>query len=142
MDITQLAHDITQHLFTTAALYAVLKETGKGASSEIGKRLIGAAGDKTKALLEKLWPKIEAKPEALEVVKDIALAPDDPDNLALFRMQLKKLLTEDESLAKDIARLFEEVKAAGEATVIQSGDRNVYVGGNVHGGINTGDKQS
>lgn len=142
INITQLAHDIAQSLFSSSTLLAALREAGKGASSEIGKKLIGATADKTKALLEKLWPEIEANPPALEAVKDVALAPADDGTRSLFQLQLKKLLAEDEPLAKEIAHLFEEAKSSGEVKVIQSGHGNVYVGGDVFGSVNTGDNKS
>ena len=55
-------------------------------------------------------------------------------------MQLKKLLTEDQSLAEEVSRWLDQGKAAG-ITVTASGERSVPIGGNVKGStIVTGDQ--
>lgn len=144
MDITTLTHEITTHIVPyLPALYTVAKlgaaEAGKGVVSELGKKAGGSLGDKTKAIWQKLWPKIEEKPAALEAVKDAAAAPDEADNQASVRKELKKILSEDEVFADEIGQLWEEAKSAGEMTVNQTGDRNVNVIGNIQGNIITGD---
>lgn len=72
--------------------------------------------------------------------KDAAAAPQDEDAQAALRLQLKKLLAEDETLTAEVARLWEGAKAAG-VTVTALGDRSVAVGGSVSGSvIVTGDR--
>jgi hypothetical protein len=64
---------------------------------------------------------------------------DDEDALATLRLQIKKLLTQDSGLAREIAILLEEGRRAS-VTVVVSGDRAVGIGGDMSGGtINTGD---
>jgi len=85
---------------------------------------------------------VEARSAALEAAQDAAAHPDDEDALAALRLQLKKLLAEDDSLAQELARLLEQARTAGQ-TVIASGDRSVAIGGNVSGSvIVAGDKNT
>jgi hypothetical protein len=77
---------------------------------------------------------VEAKPAALEAAQDAATHPDDEDTLAALRLQLKKLLAEDEALAQELARLLPRSGPAGQ-TVIASGDRSVAIGGNASGNV-------
>jgi hypothetical protein len=83
---------------------------------------------------------MEARPAALEAAQDAAAHPDDEDVLAALRLQLKKLLAEDQALAQELARLLPRSGPAGQ-TVIASGDRSVAIGGSVNGSvIVTGDQ--
>ncbi|MEI2583109.1 hypothetical protein [Scytonema sp. PRP1] len=66
------------------------------------------AWDKAKAVWAKLQPKVETKPAALEAAADVAKAPDDEDLRVVLRVQLKKLLEQDEFLAQEIARIMQE----------------------------------
>jgi len=63
-------------------------------------------------------------------VQDAAAAPHNEDVQAALCLQLKKLLAEDEALAREVARLWDEAKKAG-VTVVASGERSVAVGGDV-----------
>ncbi len=135
MDLVQLTQHLTPYLIP---LLPYLAKAGEGAAEEAGKSIAGAAWSKTKELWQRLQPKIEAKPAALEAVNDALRAPQDTDVQTVLRVQLKKLLDEDAPLAQEITRLWEEAKAAG-APIIQSGERNVNVGGANYGNINTGD---
>jgi len=57
-----------------------------------------------------------------------------------LRVQIRKILQEDETLAAEIARLWGEAQASG-VTVTAAGNRSVAIGGNVSGSvIVTGDK--
>jgi hypothetical protein len=137
MDITTLAKDVT--LFLTPFLPYLLK-AGEKAAEEAGKKLGGDAWERAKTLWGKLRPKVEAKPAAQEAVADAAAAPQDEDAQATLRLQLKKLLAEDEPLAQELARLLPQSGPAGQ-TVIASGDRSVAIGGDVTGSvIVTGDR--
>ncbi|MDN5271213.1 hypothetical protein QTO31_04445 [Chloroflexus sp. MS-CIW-1] len=77
---------------------------------------------------------MEARPAALEAAQDAAAHPDDEDALAALRLQLKKLLAEDDSLAQELARLLPQSGPAGQ-TVIASGNRSVAIGGNASGNV-------
>src|SRR5262249_39112118 len=107
-----------------------LLKAGEKAAEESGKRAAGAAWDSAKSLWARFRPGVEARPAALEAARDIAGSPQDADAQSALRLQLRKLLADDESLAIEVARLLEEAKCAG-ANVIVTGDRGVGVGGTV-----------
>lgn len=137
VDLTTLAKDLIT--FLTPFLPYLLK-AGDKAVEEAGKKLGADAWERAKALWGKLRPKVEAKPAAQEAAQDVAQAPVDEDAQAALRLQLKKLLNEDEAFAKEVARLWEGAKSAG-VTVIAHGERSVAIGGGVSGSsIITGDK--
>ena len=122
-----------------------LLKAGEKATEEAGKKLGekfgGDAWERAKALWMKLSPKVQAKPAAIEAASDVASDPEDKDAIAALRLQLKKLLNEDSTLASEIAHLFEEAKETGSVSnVIASGERAVAIGGNASGNtISTGD---
>ena len=119
-----------------------LKLAGQEAAKALGEKAGEQSLDQAKALWDKLRPKVEAKPAALEAAQDAATHPDDEDTLAALRLQLKKLLAEDESLAQEMTRLLEQARAAGK-NVTASGSRSVAIGGNVSGSvIVTGDNNN
>jgi hypothetical protein len=136
MDIQALAHWAAGLL---APSLPYLLASGQKAAEEIGKEAGGDAWRASKSLWERLRPKIEARPAALEAAEDVASTPTDEDALAVLRVQLKKLLTEDEALAAEVARIYEEAKKQG-VTVIAAGDRSVAIGGDASGTIITGDQ--
>lgn len=139
MDIQTLAQQIVPFL---APFLPYLLKAGEKAAEEAGKKLGAAAWEKAKALWAQLRPKVEAKPAAREAVQDVAAYPKDEDARAALRLQLRKLLAEDPALAAEVARLWEEVQAAGVVNlVIAKGDRSVAIGGHVHDStIVTGDQ--
>lgn len=121
-----------------------LLKAGEGAAEEAGKKLGekagGGAWDKAKALWAKLRPSAEVKPAAQEAVQGVAAAPEDEDARAALRVQLKKLLAEDESLAREVSEMQREMRQAG-VNIAAIGDRSVAIGGNVSGSnIITGDQ--
>ena len=137
MDIGALASSVTTAL---VPLLPYLLKAGEKAAEETGKAVAGQSWEWAKSLWTKLKPTVEAKPAALEAAQDASQAPEDPDTQAAFRLQLKKLLTEDQSLAEEVSRWLEQGKAAG-ITVTASGDRSVAIGGDAKGNtIVTGDQ--
>jgi hypothetical protein len=116
-----------------------LLASGQKAVEEIGKEAGGDAWRAAKSVWERLRPKIEARPAALEAAQDVASTPTDEDALTVLRVQLKKLLTEDETLAAEVARIYDEAKEQG-VTVIAAGDRSVAIGGDASGTIIAGDQ--
>ena len=137
MDLAQLAQTVTAFL---SPFLPYLLKAGEKAAEEAGKKVGGDAWERAKTLWSKLRPKVEAKPTAQEAVKDAAAAPQDEDAQAALRLQLKKILAEDETLAAEVAHLWEEAEAAS-VTVIASGERPVAIGGDVSGStIVTGDQ--
>lgn len=137
MDITALTHAVTTSLIP---VLPYLLKAGEKAAEEAGKKLGGNAWEEVKKLWTKLRPKVEAKPAALEAVHEVASAPDDADAQAALRLQLRKLLTEDQNLASEINQWWENAKQAGiDVTAI--GNRSVAVAGDVkESTIITGDR--
>ena len=129
MDYPQLSTQLVQLLapFLPYLLKGV-KLAGQEAAKKLGEKAGEQGFEQAKTLWEKLRPKVEAKSAALEAAQDAATHPDDEDTLAALRLQLKKLLAEDQALAQELARLLEQ-------TVIASGDRSVAIGGNVSGSV-------
>ena len=137
MDIGALASSLTAAL---VPLLPYLLKAGEKAAEETGKAVAGQSWEWAKSLWTKLKPEVEAKPAALEAAHDAAQSPEDEDLQAALRVQLKKLLTEDQSLAEEVSRWLDQGQAAG-ITVTASGERSVAIGGKVKGStIVTGDQ--
>lgn len=84
-----------------------LLKMGDKAAEEAGKRLGGEAWERAKELWGRLQPKVEAKPAAQEAVADAAAEPHNKDAQAVLSYQLRKLLTEDPTLAANLAGLLQ-----------------------------------
>lgn len=137
MDIGALANSLTTAL---VPLLPYLLKAGETAAEETGKTIAGQSWEWAKSLWTKLKPQVEAKPAALEAAQDVAQAPGDEDLQVALRVQLKKLLTEDQSFAEEVSRLLEQGKAAG-INVSAIAERSVAIGGGVTGStIVTGDQ--
>lgn len=110
-------------------------EAGKEASKKIGADLWEGA----KSIWRVLSPKIEAKPGAMDAVKELANSPEDEDNLDILRANLKKIFKEDDALATEVRQILDKAKETGVEIKVQ-GERNIIVGGDAIGGTyNTGD---
>jgi len=124
-----------------------LIKAGEKAAEEIGKRLPDAPA--------KIWQAIMArftgKPAAEEAVKDVITHPDDADNQAAFRKELRKALEADSMFAAELERLLGEAQRQSGDTIINTGSGaaatrggvaagagGVAVKGDVQGGISTG----
>ena len=137
MDIGVIASSVTTAL---VPLLPYLLKAGEKAAEETGKNIAGQSWEWAKSLWTKLQPRVEAKPGALEVAQDAGQAPDDQDAQAAFRQVVKKLLTEDQSLAEEVSRWLEQGKAAN-INVLAAGERSVAIGGDVKSStIVTGDQ--
>ena len=136
MDIGTMASSVTTVL---VPLLPYLLKAGEKAAEETGKAAANQSLEWGKSLWSKLKSKVEAKPAALEAAQDVAHAPENPDLQAALRVQINKLLTEDQSLAQEVSRWLEQGKAAG-ITVIASGERSVAIGRDFQGTIITGDQ--
>ncbi len=143
MDISTLAQSLTTYLIP---VLPYLLKAGEKAAEEAGKKLAGDAWDGAKALWAKLWPRVEAKPAALEAVRDAAQAPDNTDFQAALRLQLSKLL-EDQTLAAEIEQLLAQAKGGSNVSAdrggVAYGDHardNIAITGGVKGDIVVGDK--
>lgn len=97
---------------------------------EKGAEAVGEQG--VKKLWDKLSPKVQAKPAALEAAEDVAKDPEDPDAVAALRHQLKKILEapENADLAAEVAAILQEVEEKAEIQVQQEvrGHQNQVIG--------------
>jgi hypothetical protein len=149
MDISLLAQTLAAVL---APALPYLVEGGKTLVAKAGEELADGAWDKIKALWGRLRSRVEAKPAAADAVADVVKAPQDKDSVEALRIQLKKILAEDEAFAAEIAELVEpltggtsyQATLVGDGAIAQGpgakavGPGGVMVGGDVHGGIVTG----
>lgn len=91
-----------------------------------------ASWGKAQAVWQKLSPKVEAKEAAQEAATDVANAPEDEDLQVTFKVQLKKLLEQDEALANAIAQILQEDGPDGTpgTQIVQNvtGNRNQVIG--------------
>ncbi|MBK9234102.1 MAG: hypothetical protein IPO15_25500 [Anaerolineae bacterium] len=138
MDIATLAKDVA--LFLSPFLPYLLK-AGEKAAEEAGKKLGGDAWERAKGLWSRLRPKVEAKPAAQEAVADAVTEPENEDAQATLRQQLRKLLAEDDDLAREIGQQWAAAQAAG-VTIIASGDRAVAAQNITGSTIVTGDRNT
>ena len=110
MDIGALASSVTTVL---VPLLPYLLKAGEKAAEETGKTVAGQSWEWAKSLWTKLKPKVETNSAALVAAQDVAQAPGDEDLQVVLRVQLKKLLTEEQVLAEEVSRWLEQGKAAG-----------------------------
>lgn len=121
--------------FISPFLPFLLKLGGKAAEkvTETAAGKFGeAAWSKAQAVWEKLSPKVEAKEAAKEAATDVANHPEDEDSQTALRVQLKKLLEQDEDLFKAIAQILQEDAPDGTPgiQIIQNvtGNQNQTIG--------------
>jgi hypothetical protein len=139
MDVSALAMQLVTYL---APFLPYLVKAGDKAVEEAGKLFGASAWERAKSLWAKLTPKIEAKPAAKEAVQDAANAPEDEDAKAAWRLQVKKLLSEDPVLASDLAKVLADLPS-GSTNVTITGDRSVGIGRDaLDSMIITGDKNA
>ncbi len=115
----------------------------ESASEQFGE----AAWQKAQSVWKALRPKVEAKEAANEAAADVANNPEDEDSLAALRLQLKKLLAQDEQLEAAVSQLLQEDAADGTPglQIVQNvtGNQNQVIGqvtggkvfGNVQGNV-------
>jgi hypothetical protein len=107
-----------------------LVKAGEKAAEEVGKRLPDAPA--------KIWQAIMArfagKPVAEEAVKDIIANPDDADNQAGFRKELRKVLEADATFAAELERLLAEAQRQRGGTISNTGSGAVATSGGVAAG--------
>jgi hypothetical protein len=124
-----------------------LVKAGEKAAEEVGKKLPDLPG--------KIWHAIIAsfkgKPAAEEAIKDFVAQPEDEDNRAAFRKELRKALEAEPAFARELLALIENAQRQGSDSVIVTGSGaaairggvaagagGVAVGGDVQGGITLG----
>jgi hypothetical protein len=133
-------------LATTAVslLSPCLVKMGEKAAEEVGKRLPDVAG--------KLWnttlTKLQGKPAAEEAIKDFVAKPEDKDNQAAFRKELRKVLEAEPAFQAEFERLLGNAeREAGDTLIVTgsgaaamkdgvaAGEGGIAVRGDVLGGI-------
>jgi hypothetical protein len=139
MDLKLLADALTT--FLAPALPALVSGGGE-LVKEAGEKLGKDSPEMLKALWAKLRPKVEETPAATVALQDVVKAPEDADAQVVLRVQLRKILEADSSLAAEIAKILE---AAGPTTsfhaevhgsgAIAQGQGNVVAG---KGGVAAG----
>lgn len=133
INITELAAFLSPFLpFFLKLGKQSVEKTADIASDEVRK----AALHKARAIWNKLRPKIASKEAATEAVEDVARYPDNQDMQGSLRIQLTKLLEQDEALTRAIAEIMNENASDGTPgkqvinNVIQNvdGDWNSTIG--------------
>ncbi|HVR99581.1 MAG TPA: hypothetical protein VMW27_23355 [Thermoanaerobaculia bacterium] len=118
-----------------------LMSGGKELVEEAGKTMSEEAVGILKQLWSKLRPKVEARPAAAEAVQDAAKAPEDADAQAALRLQLRKILEADSSLAAEVAKLLEAAPKTSYHLEVHGSGAGAQGQGNVaagEGGIAAG----
>lgn len=82
-------------------------------------------------ILARLFSRAKAKEPVRTAVADLAAAIDDPDFQAALRVQIKKILRDDDELAGELAAMVAAAPTASE--------RGIAVGGDNSGIASTGD---
>jgi hypothetical protein len=134
MDFKLLADTLTTFL---APAMPYLVSGGEGLIEKAGKKLGEGAPEILKSLWAKLRPKVEEKPAASEAAQDVAKSPEDADSQAALRIQLRKILEADSSLAAEIATMLEaagpkttyHAEVHGEGAIAQDGSVAAGAGG-------------
>ena len=137
MEIVTLSSAVAAALIH--ALPHLTQVAGEGGAKAIGGKLGEQALELAKRLWQHIHPKIEASPAASEAVKDAVLNPEDSDNLASLRKEIKKILEKDAGLVSALAAILQEDKATVQAYhASQSGSGGLAQGENaVAGGANS-----
>jgi len=135
-----------------ATLAAAAIALFKPALAKAGEKLVEKVRERLPENVGKVWDTITAafkgNPAAETAVKDFVENPDDADNEAALRKELKKAATSDATFAGELEKL---LKAAGDQTVtnilvtgsgaaaasggVAAGEGGVAVKGDVKGGI-------
>ncbi len=134
MEIVTLSSAVATALIH--ALPHLTEAVGEGGAKAIGGKLGEQALELAKRLWQHIHPKIEASPAASEAVKDAASDPEDEDNLASLRKEIKKILTSDPALAEILHTLLEnQAIDRGNQYSAQASYGGVAVGRDLHGGV-------
>lgn len=129
MDIATLAQALVALLTPVLPL---LMKAGEKSVEEMGKKVGESAWNFAKKIWSRLTPKINANSSAKEAINDCVKNPKDDDYIAVFRVQLKKILKSDPSLAQELISQLDDIERATREININIG--NINVGGNVYGG--------
>jgi hypothetical protein len=136
--------------FLSPYLPFLLKLSGKAPEKTIetaAEKFGESSWTKAQAIWERLSPKVQAKESAKEAALDVANAPEDEDLQVALKVQIKKILDQDEALASAISQVLQEGGSDRPpgTQIVQNvmGNRNQVIGqvtggkifGNVEGNI-------
>lgn len=124
MDLAALA------AFLTPCLPYLLR-SGEHVAEEASRALGSEVWEHAKRLWSRLRGPIEDRPAGAEAAADAAAHPDDDRRRTALELTLEKVLGEDEALARDVERLWQEARSS--QAVIAAGDGSLAIGGNVEG---------
>ena len=133
MDIPDLAPLFP--LLPGIASYIVSK-TGDTIVGEAAKKLFNEATTDGKAFVEKYFFKVIDDEKAVKAAEDVINNPESNGRKITLQEELARVLAAHPSLLEE----FKQLQSGN--TVIQSGNRNVNIGGSNSGTIITGDKNS
>jgi hypothetical protein len=141
---------ITLATTATACLSPYLVKVGEKAAEKVGEKL----PDIVRKVWNAITAKVQGKPAAEEAVKDLVANPDDEDNRAAFRKELRKVLEAEPTFAAELERLLDSAQQQVGDTIIISGSGaaatkegiaagagGAAVRGDVQGGINIGGQE-
>lgn len=108
------------------------QQSAEKTADEASTKFSAAAWQKAQSIWNKLRPKIVSKAAAAEAIEDVVRNPDDKDMQASLRVQLKKLLEQDEALTRAIAEIMNENASDGTPgeQIINNVIQNIYGDGN------------
>jgi formylglycine-generating enzyme required for sulfatase activity len=152
IDVVILAKEVTTLL---VPLVPYLAKAGEKAMETVAQEISREGWDKAKFLWRKISQRTQAREAAREAVQEVIDHPADEDAVAALRLQIKKALAGDNSLAGEIKELLEEfrrvspgyfqARLAGSGAIIQgdgnnvTGERGVVAGTVQDSAIITGD---
>jgi hypothetical protein len=119
-------------LATTAVgfLTPYVAKAGEKAVEEVGKKLPAFVGNVWQAIMTRF----KDSPVAAETARDLAAKPEEADNQAAFRKELRKLLETDATFAAELERLLDNAQQQSGDTIRNQGSGAVAM----HGGVAAG----
>ena len=110
------------------------KAAAKAAFEHVGEKFVDAEWEQADKLFQKIWPKANEKQTAKAVIEeaaeDIKNDPHSQDARDILRLQLKKLLADDEELAESINNIY--IRGNVINSTVIAGTGNVLIQGNVY----------
>ncbi|MCC8245549.1 hypothetical protein [Saccharothrix luteola] len=128
-EIAELANAVVPYVTAAAGAY------GSAVLTKLQEQSADATVRTGGSLLRRLLGKEQSAPALEAAVLDLAEDTEDPDRQGALRLQIRKLLAEDEELRAEISDV---LKSAG-ATVTASGDRAVAAEAITDSVVSTGD---
>jgi hypothetical protein len=137
VDVAQTAAAVMPYVTAVAGAY------GARTLEKLRDEALDQASDATLGLGRRIVRRILGRDESRgaieEALTEAAEAPEDPDTVAALRLQIRKALKADPSLAAEVAQLLQ----AGSTAGVTADGHGMAVGGNAnmlasHGGVAAG----